>query len=392
MSEAAINTSDLFASSVTDWYRARPFKVAFALSVIVHAAVLALVPGFRSVPVELPRVLEVELMSTSPIPRIEEKPVVVPKMVEPIEPDMPAVHPELKPEPVLRQPEPVPEPVLRQPRPEPIAEPVLKQPQPEPPPIARAEVIRAPRAEPKPEFVLPKTEPRPEAKAEPRLEFRPEPKIEPRPEPPPLARIEPRLEPQPLPRVEPRPEPKPEPRAEIRPEPRTEFKAQPQPVPRDVPPPSVQPRIDPVIAAPAAAQPAPPVATAPQPAAAPPVASVPALPSAPPQAVTGIDQAQENRLKETYGLSISKEIKRFQKYPPPAQRRGWEGTAEVLLQISAEGKVISITLGKSSGRDILDKEALDMVRRASPLPQAPPDLRGRALVVSVPIVFKLQNS
>ena len=391
MSEAAINTSDLFASSVTDWYRARPFKVAFALSVIVHAAVLALVPGFRSVPVELPRVLEVELMSTSPIPRIEEKPVVVPKMVEPIEPDMPAVHPELKPEPVLRQPEPVPEPVLRQPRPEPIAEPVLKQPQPEPPPIARAEVIRAPRAEPKPEFVLPKTEPRPEAKAEPRLEFRPEPKIEPRPEPPPLARIEPRLEPQPLPRVEPRPEPKPEPRAEIRPEPRTEFKAQPQPVPRDVPPPSVQPRIDPVIAAPAAAQPAPPVATAPQPAA-PPVASVPALPSAPPQAVTGIDQAQENRLKETYGLSISKEIKRFQKYPPPAQRRGWEGTAEVLLQISAEGKVISITLGKSSGRDILDKEALDMVRRASPLPQAPPDLRGRALVVSVPIVFKLQNS
>ena len=376
---------------MTDWYRARPFKVAFALSVIVHAAVLALVPGFRSVPVELPRVLEVELMSTSPIPRKEEKPVVVPKMVEPIEPEMPATQPDLKPEPVLRQPEPVPEPVLRQPRPEPIAEPVLKQPQPEPPPIARAEVIRAPRAEPKPEFVLPKTEPRPEAKAEPRLEFRPEPKIEPRPEPPPLARIEPRLEPQPLARVEPRPEPKPEPRAEIRPEPRTEFKAQPQPVPRDVPPPSIQPRIDPVIAAPAAAQPAPPVATAPQPAA-PPVASVPALPSAPPQAVTGIDQAQENRLKETYGLSISKEIKRFQKYPPPAQRRGWEGTAEVLLQISAEGKVISITLGKSSGRDILDKEALDMVRRASPLPQAPPDLRGRALVVSVPIVFKLQNS
>ena len=33
-----------------------------------------------------------------------------------------------------------------------------------------------------------------------------------------------------------------------------------------------------------------------------------------------------------------------------------------------------------------------MVRRASPLPQAPPDLRGRELVVSVPIVFGLINS
>lgn len=360
MSEAAFDTGDFFASSMTAWYRARPFKVAFALSVIVHAAVLALVPGFRSVPVELPRVLEVELMPTSPIPRIEEKPV-VPKMVEPIEPEVSAAQPELKPEPVLRQPEP-------------ISEPVLKQPQPEPPPIVRAEVIRAPRAEPTPEFVLPKPEPRPEPKAEPLLESRPEPKIEPRPEPHPLARIEPRPEPQPISTVEPRPEPNPEPRAEIRPEPRTEFKAQPQPVPREVPPPIVQSRIEPVIAAPAATQPAPPP------------------PSAQPQAVTGIDLAQENRLKKTYGLSISKEIKRFQKYPPPAQRRGWEGTAEVLLQISAEGKVVSITLGKSSGRDILDKEALDMVRRASPLPQAPLDLRGRALVVSVPIVFKLQNS
>ena len=94
----------------------------------------------------------------------------------------------------------------------------------------------------------------------------------------------------------------------------------------------------------------------------------------------------------TYGQSISKEIKRYQKYPPPAQRRGWEGTAEVLLQIAADGKVTGITLGKSSGHAILDEEAMNMVRRASPLPQAPPDLRGRALVVSIPIVFRLQNS
>jgi periplasmic protein TonB len=105
-----------------------------------------------------------------------------------------------------------------------------------------------------------------------------------------------------------------------------------------------------------------------------------------------IDAAHENRSLVTYGQSISKEIKRYQKYPPAAQRRGWEGTAEVLLQLAADGKVTGITLGKSSGHAILDQEALDMVRRASPLPQAPPDLRGRALGVSVPIVFRLQNS
>jgi protein TonB len=100
----------------------------------------------------------------------------------------------------------------------------------------------------------------------------------------------------------------------------------------------------------------------------------------------------EARLKDIYGQSISQEIKRYQKYPLLAQRRGWEGTAEVLLRIAADGKVAGITLGKSSGRPVLDEEALNMVRRASPLPQAPPDLRGRELTVTVPIVFKLRES
>ena len=300
MSDAVLDRGFYFRSPMTDRYRERPFKVAFAVSVVIHAALIAFIPGFRSVPIATPRVLDVEIvpMQAPPVPLIQEKPVVPPKVAEP-------------------KIEPVPEPVVRQPQPE-----------------------------PKPEFVVPKPELRPEPKAEPRLETRPEPKIEPRPEPPPVARVEPRPEPQPMPTVEPQPEPRPEPRTESRPEP--------QPLPHEAPPPVV----------------------APQP-----------QPSAP-----KIDEAHDNRLLATYGQSISKEIKRYQKYPPLAQRRGWEGTAEVLLKIAADGKVTGITLGKSSGHAILDEEALDMVRRAAPLPQAPPDLRGRALVVSVPIVFRLQNS
>jgi protein TonB len=63
----------------------------------------------------------------------------------------------------------------------------------------------------------------------------------------------------------------------------------------------------------------------------------------------------------------------------------------VLLQIAADGEVTSITLGKSSGRSVLDEEALHMVRRSMPLTQAPPNLRGRALTVTVPVVFKLYD-
>ena len=292
---------------MTDWYRERPFKVAFAVSVVIHAVLLAFIPGFRSIPIEMPRVLDVNIVPTQelPIPPMQEKPVVLPKIVEP-------------------KVVPIPEPVMRQPQPEPTLEP----------------------------------------------------KIEPRPAPPPLARVEPRPEPRVTPSVDPRPEPRPEPWSEIRPEP--------QPLPRESPPPVVQPRVEPVVAEPAAARLEPaPVATAPAP---------PVLAAQPQPAAPSIEEAHENRLLVTYGQSISKEIKRYQRYPPPALRRGWEGTAEVLLQIAADGKVTGITLGKSSGHVILDAEALDMVRRASPLPQAPPDLRGRALVVSVPIVFRLQNS
>ena len=287
---------------MTDWYRERPFKVAFAVSLVIHAVLIAFIPGLRSVQIETPRVLDVEIvpMQAPALPQIEEKPVVLPKMVEPTV--------------------------------EPVPVPVVRQSQPEPAPVPRTEIIRVPLDEPKPEFVVPRPELLPEHKAEPRLESRPEPKIEPRPEPPPVARVEPRPEPRPLPPEAP-----------------------------------------------------PPVATAP----APPVVA-PSPP--PPPSTPKIDEAQDNRLLATYGQSISKEIKRYQRYPAQAQRRGWEGTVEVLLKITADGKVTGMTLGKSSGHASLDEEAMDMVRRASPLPQAPPDLRGRALVVSVPIVFRLQNS
>jgi periplasmic protein TonB len=170
--------------------------------------------------------------------------------------------------------------------------------------------------------------------------------------------VEPRAEPRPTPAAEPRPEPRLEPKIEVIPEVKS--------VPRETPPPVDQPRMEPSVAPPA-------VAPQPQPVA------------------PNIDEANENRLLLTYGQSIWKELRRYQKYPPRARLRGWEGTAVVLLQIAADGKVTGITLGKSSGHDILDEEALDMVRRVSPLPEAPADLRGRALVVTVPIVFRLQS-
>jgi protein TonB len=258
MSDAVFDRGLYFPSPMTDWYRGRPFKVAFVGSLLIHAALIALIPGFRAVVIEPPKVLNVEIV-------------------------------------------------------------LSEQPQAQPTPSREAM-------------------PPPQRTAEEKL-VRPEPQIEPRPEP---VLRQPEPDPRPIPRVEPPPPP---------------VAAVPvQPVPVALPVPS---------------------SALPHPLALKKEPSVPAV---------------EWSLLLTYGQSISKEIKRYQKYPPVAQRRGWEGTAEVLLQIAADGKVTSITLGKTSGRPVLDDEALNMVRKASPLPQAPQNLRGRELTVTVPIVFKLQES
>jgi len=374
MSDAVLDRGFYYPSPMTDWYRERPFKVAFVASLLIHAVLIALVPGFRAVVIEPPKVLNVEIV-------LPEQPQVRPMPLREVVPPAPVTTPA----PPQRT---VEETVVRpEPQIEPRPEPVMRQPEPEQPPIPRAEIVPpSPRPEPRPEpMVVPKPEPRLQSRIEPKIEIKPEPRIELRPEPLAVARVEPRPEPRPVPTVEPRPEPRPEPRTEVRPEP--------QPVPRVEPPPVpvAQPRIEPVTRP--VQPPAPPVAVAtvrPAPVAAP----VP--PSAPPQPVALKTEPSvplvEPRLLQIYGQSISKEIKRYQKYPPLAQRRGWEGTAEVHLQIATDGKVTSITLGKSSGRSVLDEEALNMVRKASPLPQAPQNLRGRELMVTVPIVFKLQES
>jgi periplasmic protein TonB len=331
MSDAVFDRGLYFPSPMTDWYRRRPFKVALVGSLVIHAALIALVPGFRAVVIEPPKVLNVEIVFPE---QPQAQPMPLREVMPP--PQRTVVEELVRPEPQI----------------EPRPAPVLRQPEPDPRPIARAEIAPPPpRPEPLPEPVaMPKPEPRPEPRIEPKIEVKPEARVEPQPEPPPVER------------------------AESLPEPRTEVRPEPQPVPRvePLPPPVAAVPVQPV----PVAVPVPPLA-----------ASEPATLKKEPFVLS-----VEPRLLQMVGQSISKEIKRYQKYPPLAQRRGWEGTAEVLLQIAADGKVSRITLGKSSGRSVLDDEALNMVRRAAPLPQAPQNLRGRELTVTVPIVFKLQES
>ena len=82
MSDVALDRGIYFPSTMTDWYRERPFKVAFVVSVLAHATLIAFIPGFRSVPDETPRVLEVQIApQETPPPKVQERVVTPPKPV-----------------------------------------------------------------------------------------------------------------------------------------------------------------------------------------------------------------------------------------------------------------------------------------------------------------------
>lgn len=75
-------------------------------------------------------------------------------------------------------------------------------------------------------------------------------------------------------------------------------------------------------------------------------------------------------------------------YPSLAQRRGWEGTVLLRVQVLPSGKPGEIQIQKSSGRQPLDDAALNAVKRWSFVPAKQGDV-AQVGWVSVPIDFKI---
>ncbi|NTU42118.1 MAG: energy transducer TonB [Nitrospirales bacterium] len=72
-------------------------------------------------------------------------------------------------------------------------------------------------------------------------------------------------------------------------------------------------------------------------------------------------------------------------YPLMARRMGWEGKVIISFVVSEDGSVKNITIQESSGHGILDKNAVETVKRACPLPKPPV----KAELV-IPIVYSLK--
>lgn len=96
--------------------------------------------------------------------------------------------------------------------------------------------------------------------------------------------------------------------------------------------------------------------------------------------------AEEIRLR--YEQQISRWIQQHKLYPAAAM--GHEGKAIVRMRIDRSGYVRYYALEQSSGNQVLDVAAVDMIRRANPVPAVPPNYpAGNLIEFLIPITFRV---
>ena len=112
----------------------------------------------------------------------------------------------------------------------------------------------------------------------------------------------------------------------------------------------------------------------------------PAAPTLPAAAPNGTGEGRDSFLGR-----LLAQLNRFKQYPGTARKAGIEGVVMLHFVMDAQGRVISYEIAKSSGRPILDAEALALIQRAQPLPALPADYPTRTLDAIVPIEFALNH-
>lgn len=92
-----------------------------------------------------------------------------------------------------------------------------------------------------------------------------------------------------------------------------------------------------------------------------------------------------------YRVSLASAARRFKRYPALAREQGWEGTAEVAIRFRAALPSPDVVLVRSSGRELLDEQAIDMLAQAARATALPESMRGRDFEIPLPVKFSLDE-
>ena len=100
----------------------------------------------------------------------------------------------------------------------------------------------------------------------------------------------------------------------------------------------------------------------------------------------GGGSAEEHYLAEQF-LYIRDRVMSALAYPAVARRNGWAGTVRLAFTVRPDGGVEAIEILSGSGFRLLDRNAVEAVKRVAPLP--PPPVKARIIL---PVSYRLKRS
>jgi len=108
-----------------------------------------------------------------------------------------------------------------------------------------------------------------------------------------------------------------------------------------------------------------------------------------PQTIEQAATSPNPQVINNYSSLLRAHIAKHKKYPRIAQRRKMQGEVIIEIQIGGDGSLISKSIQKSSGHNVLDKEGMNMMEKSKPFPVPPDTLKDSVTNVVVPIAFNL---
>ncbi|WP_100753502.1 energy transducer TonB [Vibrio salilacus] len=108
------------------------------------------------------------------------------------------------------------------------------------------------------------------------------------------------------------------------------------------------------------------------------------------QGASGAFKQHLRQIRLDWKQELVMHLEQHKQYPRRAKRMRKQGVPLITFTMDRAGQVLAAELVRSSGTESLDKEALDLVFRAVPLPSPPKEVNGTILTWTVPVRFYVQ--
>lgn len=105
----------------------------------------------------------------------------------------------------------------------------------------------------------------------------------------------------------------------------------------------------------------------------------------------GLSIDRQSAALPTWKALLLRHLEKHKRYPAEAQRSRTEGVAYVVFTMTRDGRILNARIERSAGHAALDREGLDLLSRAEPLPPLPHDQPGETLRLVVPVQFFMRR-